>query len=226
MVRLHVVVEGQTEETFVRLLLAPSLGELSVFADVHRVTTGRKGPRVYRGGLVSYKHLRRDLTIWMKEDQHPDCWFTTMVDLYRIPTDAPGYEKSHKIQDPVQRVKFLEQQLKSDIGDPRLVPYIQLHEFEAPLFSDPESFSIPFPDNADEVASLVRIRQGAASPEHIDDGAETSPSKRICSLFPQYAKSLHGPIIAQEIGLPRIREACPHFNEWITTLLNLSTQMR
>jgi len=219
--RLHIVVEGQTEETFARVLLAPSLGERSVFADVHRVTTGRRGPRIYRGGLVSYAHLKRDLTLWMKEDQDSDCWFTTMVDLYRIPDDVPGYAESRKILDPVQRVKFLEQQLKSDVGHPRLVPYIQLHEFEALLFSDPGSFSTAFPDSTEEIAALARIRHEAASPEHIDDGAETAPSKRICNLFPQFAKPVHGPIIARDIGLPKIREACPHFNEWIDALLSL-----
>ena len=62
MIRLHMVVEGQTEETFVRVTLAPMLGEHSVFADVHRVTTGRKGPRTYRGGFLKFEHLRRDLT--------------------------------------------------------------------------------------------------------------------------------------------------------------------
>jgi len=221
LIRLHVVVEGQTEETFVRLLLAPSLGERSVFADVHRVTTGRRGPIMYRGGLMSYKHLRKDLTLWMKEDQHSACRFTTMVDLYRIPDDMPGYAASRGIPDPVQRVKFLEHQLQSDIGDRRLVPYIQLHEFEALLFSDPASFSVPFPDSPEKIATLAQIRRQAASPEHIDDGDETSPSKLICSLFPQYAKTVHGLIIARETGLPKIREACSHFNEWIETLLRL-----
>jgi hypothetical protein len=160
----------------------------------------------------------------MKEDTHSNCRFTTMVDLYRIPNDVPGFEESRKFQDPMERVRFLEERLTWDIGDRRLVPYIQLHEFEALLFSSPESFSVSFPDKADEIASLMRIRHEAVSPEHIDDGAATSPSKRICSLFPKYTKPVHGPIIAREIGLPRIRGACSHFNEWITTLLSLGVR--
>lgn len=207
MVRLHVVVEGQTEETFVRDLLAPSLG---LIADVHRVTTGRKGPTTYRGGHTSYQHLRRDLTRWMAEDRHSESWFTTMVDLYRIPNDVPGYEKSRKIRDPVERVKFLEREFKSDIGHPRFAPYIQLHEFEALLFSDPESFLTSFPDNRQAVAALARILEQLSSPEYIDDGA-----------FPQFMKPVDGPKIAREIGLPKLRAACPHFNEWIDALLSL-----
>ena len=221
MVRLHMVVEGQTEETFVRDTLAPILGERSVFADVHRVTTGRKGLRTYRGGLLRYEHLRRDLTLWMKEDQRPDSWFTPMVDLYRLPPDVPGYDESRSISDPVRRVQFLEGALKSDLDHLRFVPYIQLHEFEALLFSDPGSFSIVFPDEADAIAKLVRIRETASNPEHIDDGAETAPSLRICNLFPQYTKTVHGPILARHIGLPRIRQECPHFNGWLEAILHL-----
>lgn len=221
MVRLHMVVEGQTEETFVRDTLAPLLGERSVFADVHRVTTGRRGPKTYRGGLLRYEHLRRDLTVWMKQDQRPESWFTTMVDLYRLPPDVPNYEESRSISDPVRRVQFLERALESDLSHRRFVPYIQLHEFEALLFSDPGSFSVAFPDEAEAIANLARIRQSAFNPEHIDDGADTAPSRRICNLFPQYTKTVHGPIIARTIGLRRIREECPHFNEWITAILNL-----
>lgn len=222
MVRLHMVVEGQTEETFVRDILAPTLGERSVFADVHCVTTGRKGPKTYRGGFLTYEHLRRDLILWMKQDQRPDSWFTTMVDLYGLPPDVPSYEESRSISDPVRRVQFLEDALRSDLSHRRFVPYIQLHEFEALLFSDPGSFSIVFPDEAEAIAGLVRIRETAFHPEHIDDGAETAPSRRICNLFPQYTKPVHGPIIARKIGLPRIRRECAHFDTWLEAILRLS----
>jgi hypothetical protein len=215
------LVEGQTEETFVRDILAPVLGESLVFADVHRITTGRKGPKVYRGGHLKYEHLRRDLTIWMKEDQRPDAWFTTMVDLYGLPADVPGYDESRLISDPIQKAQFLQNELKSDLGHWRFLPYVQLHEFEALLFSDPDSFFAAFPDEVDAVAAITRIRRTVTSPEHIDDGADTAPSRRICDLFPQYTKTVHGPIIARRIGLPKMRQECAHFNAWLEAILAL-----
>ncbi len=221
LVRLHAVVEGQTEETFMRDVLAPVLGEHSVFADVHRVTTGRRGPRTYRGGLLNYSHLRRDLILWMKEDQQPESWFTTMIDLYGLPPDFPGYEESRSISDPFRRVEFLENKLKLDLDHSRFVPYIQLHEFEALLFSDPKSFSIAFPGETQSITLLADIRKKVATPEHIDDGAQTAPSRRIFDLLPQYAKTSSGPMIAREIGLAKIRKECTHFNAWIEVLLNL-----
>jgi hypothetical protein len=72
MIRLHAVVEGQTEETFVNAVLAPELGSLNVFMDTHCVTTGGGNSRIYRGGLNKYRHLKRDLTRWMKQDQQPE----------------------------------------------------------------------------------------------------------------------------------------------------------
>jgi len=216
------VVEGQTEETFVRELIAPFFGEQSVFVDAHRVTTGRKGANAHRGGFVKYAHLRRDLELWMKEDQQPESWFTTMVDLYGLPSDFPGFGRCSSISRPIERARCLENELKSDLDHPRFVPYLQLHEFEALLFSDPQSFLTAFPNSLNEVAELDQIRRGAGNPEQIDDGPETAPSKRISNLLPQYTKAVHGPIIAREITLAKIRRECKHFDEWVDALLSLS----
>jgi hypothetical protein len=61
------------------------------------------------------------------------------------------------------------------------------------------------------------------NPEEIDDGATTAPSKRIIKLIPEYEhrKASAGPIIAEKIGLRRIRERCPHFDEWIKKMERL-----
>lgn len=221
MVRLHAVVEGQTEETFFRDILVPVLAEHKVYAGVHRITTGRKHTTAFRGGLVKYEHLRRDLTLWMKEDQKPDSWFTTMIDLYRLPSDFPGKARAAAIADPIERVRFLESELQTDLDHRRFLPYIQLHEFEALLFSDPDSFSIAFPNETAAIAKLNGIRQSAASPEHIDDGENSAPSRQICRLLPDFVKPASGLIIAAKIGLHRIRRECRHFDAWFESLLKL-----
>jgi len=220
-IRLHLVVEGQTEETFVRDVLAPELGRHSIAADVHRITTGRRRDRSFRGGFVSYDHLRNDLALWMKQDRREDAWFSTMVDLYRMPPDFPGWERSRRISDPMERVTFLEREFLSAIEHRRFLPYIQLHEFEALLFADPGKFLVSFPGAQREVAELDAIRRGAPTPEHIDDGEDSAPSKRVCALIPDYAKPANGPVIAAAIGLPTLRRECPHFGKWFERLLGL-----
>ena len=188
MTRLNVVVEGQTEETFVRDLLAPELATHQIIAAAHAVTTSRKKGKFYRGGLLKYANLRRDLDLWMKQDRKPDARFSTMLDLYALPNDFPGFEGSRSIGDPIARARFLEDRLFEDLGDPRFVPYLQVHEFEALLFSDPSTFIVAFPDAHLAVEQLVAIATAVSNPELIDDGPETAPGKRIRSLLPKFAK--------------------------------------
>lgn len=216
--RLHFVVEGQTEETFVRTLLAPELGAREIFCDAHRVTTGRKHGKVYRGGLVSFAHLRKDLDLWMKQDKTRDSWFTTMVDLYKLPSDFPKIDESRHIVDPIEKVKSLEQSFGASVNHPRFVPYIQLHEFEALLFSDPGSFSIAFPGIGRAAEDLLAIRRAFETPEHIDEREDLAPSRRILKALPQYDKPVAGPLIAQQIGLAKLRNECHHFDAWLKRL--------
>ncbi|MDB9308677.1 DUF4276 family protein [Aphanizomenon sp. CS-733/32] len=56
------------------------------------------------------------------------------------------------------------------------------------------------------------------SPEHINDGPITAPSKRIKKCCPFYDKPLHGSLIAMDIGLDVIRQHCQHFDKWLTRL--------
>lgn len=215
LIRLHLVVEGQTEETFVRVVLAPELGQYLIFADAHRITTGRKGGRAFRGGLLQYSHLRRDLDLWMRQDAGPDSWFSTMIDLYGLPSDFPGRQPASAIPDPIRRAELLEDQFMSDIQHPRFIPYIQVHEYEALLFADPSRILAVFPARVAEVARLRADRDSAASPEHIDDGQDTAPSKRIREAIPEYDKAAHGPVIAKLIGVEELRERCRHFRGWL-----------
>jgi hypothetical protein len=230
LIRLHILVEGQTEEGLVKNVLAPALGEHSVFADAHSITTSRRRGQIFRGGLKNYEIFIRDLLLWMKQDQQEGCWFTSMVDFYRLPTNFPGYETILPGASALNRVAHLENELAKDvaarIGDlpvaTRFIPYIQLHEFEALLFSEPRAFINLFPERPDEIATLEGIRAVFPNPEDINQGYETAPSKRILKVLPDYQKSVAGILIAQSIGLPKIRSECPHFGDWYAKLIALA----
>lgn len=178
---------------------------------------------------MNYEHLAKDIILWMKQDHQEDSWFTTMIDYFRLPTDFPGRGTSSPTLTSRQRVNQLEQALIDDItgrlGDltvsSRLIPYIQLHEFEALLFSDPNAFLQAFPEDQEAVNKLTAIRSQFSCPEDIDKGPTTAPSKRILNILPDYQKTVAGILIAQRIGLATIRSACPHFDEWLTRLIRL-----
>lgn len=226
MIRLHIIAEGQTEEEFVKSILTEHLGNYKISTDVHRITTNPKFKK--RGGSVSYEKIEKDIKLWLKQDQKPDARFTTMVDLYALPNDFPDFNQARKTSDPYQKVKQLEEALGKEINDPRFIPYIQLHEFEALILSDPSKFKSQFPEYENEVQKLLEICEKFDSPELIDDGVATAPSKRIIELIPVYkgSKPSAGSLISNKIGLQKIREKCPHFNQWITKLEGLTQSDR
>lgn len=224
MVRLNILAEGQTEEAFVNDVLAPHLAIHDVVACVRCVTTRRDSRRpdlVHRGGIRDYAKVRRDLLRWMAED--PDAKFTTMFDLYALPEDFPGWHSTEEKPDPYARVALVEAGMYTDIGDRRLVPYIQLHEFEALLFSDPHKFDWEYIEHEGAIARLLEIAEAFESPELINDGPITAPSKRIIAHIPEYAfqKATAGPLIARQIGIDVMRERCPHFAQWVARLESL-----
>jgi hypothetical protein len=224
MIRLHIIAEGQTEEEFVTSMLTEHLGNFNIVSDVHCVTTNRKIKK--RGGVVSYDHVKKDISIWLKQDKNSNVRLTTMVDLYALPSEFPKFNEANTIGNPYDKVKFLEKAFFEDINDKRFIPYIQLHEFEALILSEPSKFVERFPDYKQEVQQLTELCSQFASPELIDDGRTTAPSKRINQVIPIYenSKTSAAPSIAKKIGLAKIRENCPHFDEWMTRLEGLTQE--
>lgn len=220
--RLNIIAEGQTEETFVRDVLAPHLATCRVTAQCRRVETGRRGYRRYRGGLVSYDKARRDIERWLRQDQ--SAYVTTMFDLYALPTSFPGFDEGARISDPHARVRRLQDAFAIDLGSPRFLPYIQLHEFEALLFSDIQKMDEALGlVSGSRLRELQAIRNAFESPEEIDGGTDSAPSKRLLSLYPGYDKVLFGARISSHIGLEAIRQACPHFAEWLARMESLAS---
>lgn len=110
--------------------------------------------------------------------------------------------------------------IESDSSN-RFLPYVQMHELEALLFSNPKIMAGVF-ERLDLASSFTEIVRQCGECEEIDDHPETAPSRRIVKLFPGYQKgsglNAHAPIIAKRIGLDAIRKACPHFSSWLLRL--------
>ena len=217
-IRLNFIVEGQAEETFVNRQLAPYLAQRSIWVYVRCVQTSRG----HRGGLVNYAKARGDISRWMRQESGDNVRFTTMFDLFRLPSDFPRYDAAASAPDPRSRATALENAMGEDIGDYRLVPYIQVHEFEALVLADPTALSDEYPESAAGVDQLVAMAARHPSPEEINSGPKTAPSKRIMEKIPTYRK-LSGPILTGRIGLSRLRDKCPHFGAWVERLESLGS---
>ncbi len=225
MTRLCVIAEGKTEQLFATRLLTPHLADRGVI--VHRpglVETSRKHGK--RGGLLNYDQVKRFIQHWLRQEHGSDTYFTTMFDMYRLPRRFPGYERAMTLENKYARVAELESAFAADLDDRRFIPYFQLHEFEAILFADPKAFAQYYGGDEQlsrKLEALECVAEKFGNPELIDDGEQTAPSKRIIEQFPDYKarRSTAGPIIAEAIGLAKIRSACRHFDEWLTKLEKL-----
>ena len=55
------------------------------------------------------------------------------------------------------------------------------------------------------------------TPEDINGGADTAPSKRLMRIFP-YEKTADGEMILEALDIDDIRGKCPRFNKWMEKL--------
>lgn len=213
MSKVLILVEGPTEERFVKDVLYADFVSRGVVLEPIVVTTKRiKSGGKFTGGISNYAKIKMDIRNLLGDSAAAAV--TTMLDFYGLPNDFPGHSTIPR-GSCYDKVSHLECALADDIGNSRLIPYLSLHEFEAMLFSVPKAVSTVLIENTVE-ASISGIVAGFANPEHIN--LTHPPSKRLLELVPAYRKPLHGPQVVLEGGLSVIRAACPHLNEWIARL--------
>lgn len=216
MSRLYLLVEGQTEEAFVNELLVPHYARQGLYLRPIIVSTspGQKG------GVVRYAKVRPQIEKLCKQDAAAHV--STLFDLYALPGDFPGKASADYPAMGSGRVKaaFLEAALAQDIGQRNFLPNLLVHEFEALLFVRVEAFADWMDD--DRVLEPLRAVSATTAPEDINDSPQTAPSKRILAAMPGYQKTLHGPLIACDIGLDAMRVVCPHFDGWLQKIESLT----
>ena len=200
---------------------------ISVF-DARCVLTSkdRRNGRENRGGMTTYSRVRNDIITCLRSDQ--TAYVSTMVDFFRLPTDFPGYEEAMSCLDHCQSATVLEHEWKQDIlfalpGMPadRFIPYIQLHEFEALLYTDLRVLELEYFDPADlrRIQTLYEETKDIP-PEEINHGAETAPSKRLLKTV-SYQKGDGPAELLDVITIDKIRQKCGHFSQWLDTLQRL-----
>jgi hypothetical protein len=227
MKRLYLTVEGQTEQAFAVEVLQPHLSTFNVFVTKPRLTGPhpRRGGRIPHGGMFhTFAHVLKDMKRWLSEDTSPEARFSMMVDLYSLPHDVPSYAEAMARIEPHAQAATLGAALADAVKDQRFIPYLQVHEFEALLVSAPEKFAELFEQREKQIAMLIAECDSFTSPELINHGQHTHPKARITKYFADYHENVDGPLLAQAIGLDRIRQKCPHFDQWLTKLENLDCE--
>lgn len=214
MKRLYIIVEGQTEEEFVKTMIAPYMRQFGIF-DVTPILM--RTSRIGRGGFVNYQYLKNDVMKLMASAKQ-DFIVSMFVDFFRCP-EIPGKERWSTEECHSEKIEEMEKCIADDINDSRFIPYIQLHEFEALLFSSNRGFEAYFTDKQKD--QIQKIIDSYDNPEDINSSPKNAPSKRILAIKDDYDKVLEGNLIALEIGFQNILEKCPRFKIWISKLIEL-----
>ncbi|MDD2815545.1 MAG: DUF4276 family protein [Thiotrichaceae bacterium] len=223
MIEVIVFAEGQTEEQFIKTLVAPALNHLQVYVKPQLLNTSRDN----KGGALSFERLKMNARNTLR--QHHNAILTTLIDLYALDTSFPEFEKAKLCPDVYSRVEHLEIALHDAIvkavecRPDRFIAYIQPYEFEGLLFSDVATLSKVEPNWVNSFSKLEQVYTAFETPEHINDGYDTKPSKRLENLLnPKYKKTRHGPLAAKKITLEVIERECRHFKEWMDKLRALT----
>jgi hypothetical protein len=120
-IRVNVVVEGQTEGSFVSDVLAEAFWPRQLCLTP-----------ILLAGHTSYARVTRDVIKTLKQDSAAYC--STMLDFYRLGKGFPGTPPPQNCPN-IEKVRRIEIAFKEDIcnripafrPDIRFIPYLQLH---------------------------------------------------------------------------------------------------
>lgn len=198
MIRLGISVEGPTEREFVSRVLGPHLSQFNIWVKA-----------VDMGGNVSLDKIRGILPALLGDFDR----VSTLYDFY-------GFKRRSGLTVDGLQTAILEQ--VAEDRRHRLIPYVQLYEFEALLFAVPEDTVAALSGSANHLSSMREAVNSCGSPEAVNNSPQTSPSHRLLSLFGSaFDKKLHGPQIILSAGLPAVRAKCPRFDSWVASLQQL-----
>jgi hypothetical protein len=213
-----VLVEGKTEQDFIQALLVPHLAFKGVYLTPIQLSKPGK-----KGGDVRFDRAKNDIRLHLR--QREDTFVTLMVDFYGI-AEWPGYDDVKLKNGSKEKSKAFCENTTDAVNElfegenyrsERFIPYVSMHEFEALLFSD---IPVLAKELGAHLSSFDEISQ--LNPEEINQSPDTAPSKRLEQATKGYHKIAKGVAIAKAIGLAKMREQCPLFNDWVSSLEKLA----
>lgn len=193
MIRILISVEGKSEFKFVENVLTPHFASKDIFIKPQNM-----------GGNISLDRIGARLNKLINNYD----FATTLYDFY-------GFKK--RGLDESETRESLEEKIRNKIKESqrhKIIPYIQMYEFEALLFSDAEKMANGLNTHQNWIDDIL---SEFSDLEKINNSKDNAPSKRIGREC-LYLKTTHAPDILQAIGLTKIREKCVGFNDWITQL--------
>lgn len=112
MKNVYIYCEGPTEESFINEVLYPYFINIGIVVYPIVCTTKRTATKKFRGGVVDYGKIKRELIMLCKS--HKNEYVTTMFDYYGMPENTPRIDR--KDPDIFKRITKIEDAIAVDIG--------------------------------------------------------------------------------------------------------------
>ena len=214
MKKLIIICEGPTEQYFCKQILEPHFNNLGIQIEFPLITHSN-------GGIVKWVHLMPQIVTNFTVD--PTCFVTTFIDFYGMEAhhDFPDWGTALLEHNKAMKMNILELGMKNALPvniRANFIPFIQLHEFEALVFSNYKALEDFYEPREADLPALKAICDANPNPETINNSILTAPSKRLQNHIPRYDKKSHGIPICEAIGLATIRNVCSGFNQWVINL--------
>jgi hypothetical protein len=222
-VEIFALVEGPTEKIFIQKELAPYLALKNIgMVPIIISNPGEKG------GDVRFERVMRDIGNHLK--QRADTFLTLFIDFYGIKGKWPGLAEAKRQRNAVTKADCFNRATKYEVvkkyesnnASGRFIPYVNMHEFETLLFSDPDVLSRKLNVQRRKIEDI--LRNCGNNPEDINDSPSTCPSKRLIRMAANYKKTVTGISVLNEIGIESIRATCKLFDGWLTEMESLVSQ--
>ncbi len=217
MKRIIIICEGETERDFCKHVLTPYMAKYKISIEPPLIKKSM-------GGIVNWNILKKEIEIHLSQS---NAIVTTLIDYYGLykKHEFPQWKEGEAKADKNKRMDFLEQSMKEELDENfryRFFPYLQLHEFEALLFTDKNVFYDLVPKADLDLKGIAELEKTVAeydNPEMINNNRDTSPSHRLKRIIKGYNKPMYGHYITEAIGIDKIRKKATRFNNWVEQLI-------
>jgi len=217
MSHIFLIVEGVAEEMFYKSVFAEHFKRTHTF-EVTVMPTKKNGhSRKEKGGMITYDLCLTNLKRYLHSTGHCDKVYL-IYDYYGLHNSfLDNYEGDNSLN---SKLKYIISRLEKSVNDPKFKFILQVHEFEAFLFSMPEEIAAHFGKSRLIDRFKVILTNFNGDPELINNSSTTAPSKRIIAIIPEYAygKISDGVVISGKIGIQNIMNKCKRFKEFCDNL--------
>jgi len=213
MKKITIICEGYSELAFCKDILEPHLKKFEIQL-YYELTSQSKD-----GGITKWANIKNQIVKIYDEDN--EMVISTFLDYYGINKSLkfPKWAEAEVTADKTQRMEVLEKAMYEDVEDKiKFIPYIQLHEYEALVFSNYDAFELLYDAQDANLAALKQICTTYPNPEDINNIKVTAPSNRLKENINRYNKIQSGIELIKIIGLETLRNKYPMLNDWIISL--------